>query len=764
MRRFILLLFFHIAFLFCSFSQNSIRGKISTENEQLAGTHVQLTKDDSIIASCISDANGEFMFESLPNSKYILNLSFLGFKSLTDTIYLSNNYYRAYSMEVDKYILDQVNITSDRSSIVKGSPQGSIYYLSADAKNQKNIFSALKEIPKLNIDIAFKTISLNDGSRPLIMINGIERESSSINMINPQDIDEIEVIEVLSAKHLKKGITSAINIKTKKKKNINYKYLTLGTMHNPTKATFGLSDFNLDLGNNKYSFYLIAQQFYFHNNKSKIEENQFSSNLSKLSKMDGESSYNSYDFQIGGDLHLSAKDYLLYSITYSSLSEPSEIEGEGVIHENENIEKALTYNYYKKYKKSSFINTYNAFYQHSFFDQNKLEVLLRFNLSGSKNIGTQKEQNLAEDYNFNRDFNFLNNKKTALLNFDYTFELLNNHKFDFGYRIDYQWNKINQKSDVTPPFYYKELNNYIYLDVNKSYKDKFFYSLSAGYMFTSNKSAEIKNSYKKLSYSAIFGYDINKKNRLTISNNQYMSSPPIGLLNPYNTSTDSLAIYTGNPFLEPTTVNNTYITYSLRVNKFTIEPKIMFKHIDNYIQEIGSVKDQVYIKEVVNYGNYKQLQPSIILRYNLPFGYIGTFIAYNSLYLPSDRKHHYISGNLNFKFNYKKASLMCRLDLPMKTYSNVEKSISSPESEIYLNWNISSNWDVNLGSRWISGRKKFESWTFADNYSSFYSNRFKDRYFTALLGVRYSFSNKGKRRSSKKLSQDEEGINLLIKE
>lgn len=107
---------------------------------------------------------------------------------------------------------------------------------------------------------------------------------------------------------------------------------------------------------------------------------------------------------------------------------------------------------------------------------------------------------------------------------------------------------------------------------------------------------------------------------------------------------------------------------------------------------------------------------------------------------------------------------MCRLDLPMKTYSNVEKSISSPESEIYLNWNISSNWDVNLGSRWISGRKKFESWTFADNYSSFYSNRFKDRYFTALLGVRYSFSNKGKRRSSKKLSQDEEGINLLIKE
>ena len=74
MRKFILLLFFHIAFLFCSFSQNSIRGKISTENEQLAGTHVQLTKDDSIIASCISDANGEFMFESLPNSKYILNL------------------------------------------------------------------------------------------------------------------------------------------------------------------------------------------------------------------------------------------------------------------------------------------------------------------------------------------------------------------------------------------------------------------------------------------------------------------------------------------------------------------------------------------------------------------------------------------------------------------------------------------------------------------------------------------------------------------
>lgn len=743
------------------FSQNII-GKISDSDGVLPGASVVITKNDSVIAACLTDAEGAFIFNDIPLSKYIISLSYIGYNTKSDTIVLQGNFYKEYTLESSSYTLSEVNVTSDRSNIVKNSPHGNVFFLSTNAKNQKDVFNALREIPKLDIDLSYKSIRLNDGSKPLIMVNGIERENGIINAIDPQDIEQIEIIEVASARYLAEGITSAINIKLKDKPNNEYKYLNTGTVQNPTKALFGVTDLSLDMGNNKYSLYLIGQQFYFNNNKSKSKDNQKNNVTTKLIDVNREASYASYYLQVGGDLNISKNDYLLYSITYNNVPESYELDGSGNIYNENDIDKALTYDYYKKYKMKFYINSYNTYYSHIFSNKHKLEALVRFNINGSQNIGFQEETGIANNYYFAKDFDFKNHKKSGNININYSFKSLNSHELSVGLKSDYQWNKIDQKSLLIPAFYYKELNNYLYADISKAYKNKLSYSFSFGYNFTNNKSDNIKNDYQKIRYSAIFSYSFNEKNRITISNNQYIESPSVNLLNPYNISTDSLIIREGNPFLEPITVNNLNISYSYRLNKIIIEPQFMYKRIDNYIQEGGIMDGDVYLKKVINNGHFEQIQPSILFRYNLSFGYISLFSAYNKLYFPNKKKRNTIDGQLNFGLNYKKISFNVKLPLPKKEYSDIMKVRSSSESEINITWNINKNWDASIDSRWVTGRKKYERWMEDQDYSSYYLNSFNDRNFTLLLGIRYNFKRQGKdKHNTQKLYQEEKGIRLI---
>ena len=742
-------------------ASRNIAGKVYESDTPLPGVSVLLTKNDSIVAACLSDKEGEFIFRDIANSDYVISLSFIGYETKTDTIRFEDNFYKEYLLKPIDIVLRDITVTSDRSSIVKNTPYGSAYFLSSNAKRQRDIFNALREIPKLDIDLLYKTIRLNDGSKPLILVNGIERESGIINSIDPQNIEQIEIIEVPSAKYLTEGITSVINIKLKNKENNTYQYLNTGTIQNPTKVLFGITDLNFDIGNNKYSFYITGEQFFFNKNKSKSKDNQKNDLTTKLTDVNRVASYDSYYMQFGGDYNISKDNYLLYSVTYNNIPESYELNGDGNIYSENNMNDVLTYDYYKKYKLKFYINSYNTYYSHTFSSKNKIEALARFNLNGSQNIGFQKEEGLSNNYYFAKDFDFKNQKKSGTLNINYTFNSLNKHNFDIGYKADYQWNKIGQESLNIPTFYYKELNNYLYIDISKSLK-KFAYSVSLGYNVTNNQSVDIKNNYQKIKYSTIFSYSVDNKNRITINNNQYTEFPSVRLLNPYNISTDSLIIREGNPFLEPITINNLNTSYSYRLNKLIIESKFTFKNISNYIQESGLMKNDVYVSQYINKGNFRQFQPSVSFRSNLTFGYINLFLAYNKLYFPNHQNHDFWDGRINFNFYYKKASFSVKLTLPQKEYSDLTKVKSSPESEMYLTWNINNNWNISSGFRWITGRKRYERWITDNNYSSYYLNSFNDRNFTLLLGIRYNFKNQGKnKRDTQKLYQEEEGIRLI---
>ena len=104
---------------------------------------------------------------------------------------------------------------------------GEIFYLSEKAKNMKDPFRALQEIPRLYSDVANRKVQLEDGAQPLILING-NRYNSGIATLDPREIESVEIIDVVKARYLKDGYQKILNIKLKKK---NTTFIFLGRSH-----------------------------------------------------------------------------------------------------------------------------------------------------------------------------------------------------------------------------------------------------------------------------------------------------------------------------------------------------------------------------------------------------------------------------------------------------------------------------------------------------------------------------------------------------
>lgn len=740
-------------------SQNlNLTGKISDDKEPLAGTTIILHRADSLIGATITDKKGIFRIEGLSNREYLLSISYLGYQTREEKVTMNKNLFVEYTLsQANNIELSEVVIRADKSNIVGITPEGSVFYLSANAKDSKDIYNALREIPKLIVDNTNRTITLNDGSTPLILINGVRRESTSITTIDPKSIESIEVIENPSARYLTEGVTSVLNIKLKEKQQL-YQYLNIGTKQNP-QLIFGYSDANYERGNDKYSFYLSGQQFYFHQNKSTLKDYQESGSIVKNIDANRKSSYTSYSISGGGDWSISPKDYFSYSITYNNIPQSGNSEGKGSLFDESQDNNSQMYNYFKKNKTEFYINTYNLYHKHTFDNKSFLETLLRMNLNGSHYKGQQDEN--GDNYNYQNKFDFKNKRYAGVLEIDYDLLKFNQHKINLGSITNFQKNRIDQRLTAYPVFHYREWIEYLYADISKTWNNRFSYMASIGLNLIYNKSEGIHNNYNDLKYSISIGYKFNDKNSIRISSNHYTVAPSVTLLNPYNTSTDSLIVKVGNPYLEPYDVDHVDIDYTYNYNSFYIEPQLSYQRINDFVTTMGKVSGSIYTQQPVNYGKQKRLQARLNTRYNIKnTGYISLNFGYQRLFFEEGKNKNIFDGRLRFNFYYKKVSLSAQGTLPFYEYDRVMKTKSTSESDITLLWSINDNWDVNIGARYITGRKKYEEWKNDGDYQSYYQNRFKDRNFVFLAGFRYNWRKSKPNRQQKKLYQEEEGIRL----
>lgn len=748
-------------FMLAMNAQNlQIHGKINDRQQQPVGyVSVALLAADSttLVTGTITNDNGEFSLPGIHPGKYFISISYIGYQPQKQELNVTSNQTLSFVLEEDDYLLGEVEVTANRSSTVRQTAMQKTFMLSAAAIKKKDILDALQEIPNLEIDMNTRKISLADGSKPLILVNGIRRDGG-LSSISPEDILSVDVVPTSSAEFMQQGYTSVINIKVKKS---DKSYTTFnGGINTHPLVLFGIGDASLEFGNSNYSLYFSGQSFAFINNKSNMEERTETQSSIRHSKYKRKAEYWDSNFAIGGSRSWSDTDYSSFNASINYIPQSSDAEGTTTL-TNRNPNEVNDYLYMREFDDKLWTGSLNFYHKHSFTTSN-LEFLLSLNISDNKNCADQIETGEANEILSN--YNFHNKRMSGYFTPSYEF-MLGGLNSKIGLHTYYQHNKIVRNEGQKSEFAHKEWSEYVFLDVNKAW-EKFSFAASAGLDVVFRDVEGHTDRYFNFRPVVNLGYKFNNHHALNLSYSMQATSPDVVQLNPYNTSSDTLSISTGNPYLKPYRTHRLRLGYTLTTKSFYAEPYVSYRRIDDAIVATGSTNsDGQYVQSLANQEYSDLWTVGAILRYSIPnIGFIGFNLAHNTIRFPEiSQKDSYFTGRVNWGLTLNKFSFTGYYGLPTHVYAKYRHNYSTPESNCSLSYSVSSRLDVSAGMRFIFSKKRVEQDVEMPGYTYHYENRFTNRGNIVMLGIRFKFDDKRqqKKKENKIPESRDRGFRLI---
>jgi len=207
----------------------TVSGKIIDANlkDPLAYVNVVLkgtNTNNNIVAGVITDDEGIFTLENISSANYIIEVSFIGYKSYTNTIYVGENSkyldLGTIALEEDVSQLDEVVITSKKEAI--GSKMDKkTYTVSANiSQGGGTVLQSLKNLPGITAQEG--KVQLRGSDKVLVLIDGKQTAITGFGNQNGLDnipasaIERIEIINNPSSKYDANGNAGIINIILKK--------------------------------------------------------------------------------------------------------------------------------------------------------------------------------------------------------------------------------------------------------------------------------------------------------------------------------------------------------------------------------------------------------------------------------------------------------------------------------------------------------------------------------------------------------------------
>ncbi|GIS08416.1 MAG: SusC/RagA family TonB-linked outer membrane protein [Flavobacteriales bacterium] len=246
-------------FVLISLAQNSINGKIVDENGDPAIGSTISIKGTTL--GTTADISGNYQLDNIPNGTQTLVISFIGYKTINQTIIIGENDQLSYNATIfpENKLLDQVVVIGYGTQIKREISSSIVSLKSEELENKpNNNFSSSLQGKAAGVQITTDNgmagaptsirirgiNTLSGGAEPLYVIDGVpilnEDISESANrfgyntsplaLINPNDIEDITILKDASATAIygSRGANGVILITTKSGKsgkpkiNINY--------------------------------------------------------------------------------------------------------------------------------------------------------------------------------------------------------------------------------------------------------------------------------------------------------------------------------------------------------------------------------------------------------------------------------------------------------------------------------------------------------------------------------------------------------------
>ncbi|MDW7691461.1 TonB-dependent receptor [Flammeovirgaceae bacterium SG7u.111] len=207
-----------------------VQGKIyDNKGTSLPYTNVILMNatDSSFVKGSVTDPSGNFLINNIPNGKYFLSISSIGYRKMFTNTFFINTETKAktfddLSLEEEATYLEGVEVRAQKV-MVEQNPEGMVVNVENSIMTKgSSALQLIERSPGVVLDQRNNTLTLNGQSGTLIMINGrpVRMSAEEItNLLKGMSADNVQKIELLtnpSAKYDADGGAGIINLVLKK--------------------------------------------------------------------------------------------------------------------------------------------------------------------------------------------------------------------------------------------------------------------------------------------------------------------------------------------------------------------------------------------------------------------------------------------------------------------------------------------------------------------------------------------------------------------
>ena len=302
-------------------SQNSISGSVRSQDEPISYANVIVFNsiDSSLVKGSISDEKGYFEINNLPDGKFFVEASMMGYVNVRSEDFSLNNK-MVYQIEdlllSEQIILDEVVVNVEKPLYEQKVDRMVINVESSILSAGSTALEVLERSPGIVVDRQSNTISLVGKSGVTVMINGkisYLPQESIVQLLEGTSSDNIETIELITTPPANldaEGNAGYINIVLKERTDqglngsysLSAGYGNGGTTNNNINFNYRKGKLNL-FGNYSFLYRTQGQVFQF----SREYENQEGDQFYVLSVSDRDPIQRNHNARIGLDYQLSDK-------------------------------------------------------------------------------------------------------------------------------------------------------------------------------------------------------------------------------------------------------------------------------------------------------------------------------------------------------------------------------------------------------------------------------------------------------------------------
>jgi outer membrane receptor protein involved in Fe transport len=560
-----------------------------------------------IVTGGITDEQGEFKIDNIPDGKQFVSIQYIGFKTVIREVVIGKGNYKVdlgnIGLEEQAAGLDEVTVVAEVSTIQQKVDR-KVITIGKDLAASGTASDIMVGVPSVSVDAQTGDISLRGNSNVRVMVDGKISNiptAQLLKQIPSTAIKSIELITNPSAKYNPEGMSGIINIVLHKNTMVGFNgNLSVGLSHE-REAKFN-SSANMNYRNGKFNFYGS-----YSNNISKNR------NVGFVFRPDNNSEQffkfldkrQSHLYKIGVDFYLNDKNTMSFFTNQNTSSNSTEGQTDALFYNNSSFNQRQRF----------IADGDNTNSQYNF------DYKLHFDKEGH-NIELEVDHNIFDDmspvdYDFllgsQADYKDINStdRKSSTINLDYVNPLSDAAKLELGlearlYNSDINYSSTGQSYNDMGELGPTPDTNFDYTrDIYSAYAtyskkfEKWTYQIGVRAESVAVDALALEteigsglitpiafnHDYVEFYPSAFFTYSPSEKNSYQFSYSRRVDRPGIGQVNPIKEWSTPLISSFGNLNLRPQFTNSVEVNYTrnLKDQRGSITAGVFYRAISDEI-------------------------------------------------------------------------------------------------------------------------------------------------------------------------------------